>query len=61
MVKTIRPDADIENADWIKMQSFGMPEIETEEELKKRLKELGMTWAEFKKLPAYQGWLRKET
>ena len=56
---TIQPDNSLSNADWPK-QRFDMPGIKTEAELHAQLKQQGMTWAHFKTLPAYQGWLKDQ-
>ena len=43
-------DRSLEDADWVK-QSYDLPE--KGEELEEFLKSIGMTMADFKKLPAY--------
>lgn len=53
-------DDSVENADWIKRLRFDVPQIRSEEELRNLLSVLGITWEKFKRLPAYQGWLRRK-
>ncbi len=53
---TIDVDGELGNADWTK-GSWDILDVETEEELKLFLEQRGTTLAQFKKLPAYQGWL----
>ena len=54
----INPDADPENADWIKTLSWDVQGVDTEDDLRKYLKSTGTTYEEFQKLPAYKGWLK---
>ena len=48
-MKAVQIDADLENSDWTK-QSYDLP---VGKELEEFLKLIGMTMADFKKLPAY--------
>jgi hypothetical protein len=58
-VKPLRPDLDLDNADWIKTRSLDLPEIETLEELQSYLESRGKSLEEFKKLPAFKGFMKK--
>jgi len=57
-MKAINLDAQLSNADWCK-QTWDIPDITTEEQLKAYLKRKHITWGHFKVLPAYQGWLNR--
>ncbi len=50
MMEPVDIDRNLEDADWVK-QSYDLPE--KGEELEEFLKSIGMTMADFKKLPAY--------
>ena len=63
MSRPIDIDADPEDANWLRTIGFDLatPEgdvIETEEELARTLEDIGVSLEEFKKLPAWKGWLR---
>lgn len=56
VVRNSNLDAKLENADWTK-QTWDLPDYGSEE-FKRGLESSGMTDAEFRKLPAFQAWLR---
>jgi hypothetical protein len=57
--KPINIDENLRDADWIKTMSWDIPDVQTDEDLKKYLRSRGMTMEEFKKLPAYEGWMKR--